>query len=246
MKFIKQYLLCAFIFASLISLAQEIKTELVYKVRASSMPDKKPPVLIMLHGYGSNESDLFELSKTVESKYLIFSIRAPYKGKEIGYAWYDLEFLPNKQLSYNYKQVENSRAKIMSFISHACKAYKADSTKVYLLGYSQGTIMAYDLALKLPKKISGVVALSGKMLPETMKYSGKSETIQKQHYFIGHGYSDNVIDIKEAESSKKYLDSLKVKDVTFNRYEMPHAIMSAELLDFKSWLSKQLKPKEKK
>lgn len=220
------------------SYGQKITTDLEYLVHEPLKKGEKAPVIIMLHGYGSNEADLFELSKTIGDKFYVFSLRAPFKGKDVGYAWYDLNFLPNKQLSYNYEQLGESKAKILSFISNACKTYKADSNRVILMGFSQGAITAYEIALTNPKKIKGVIALSGRMLEETKQGLTDQKEAQKLKLFIGHGYSDNIIDIKEAEKANEFLTSKGFKEISFKRYEMPHSISGGELNDIKTWLKK--------
>lgn len=212
-----------------------IKTDLVYKVQQPSQKQEKTPVIIMLHGYGSNEEDLFDLAKSFDGRFLTFSLRAPYAADGQGYCWYKLDFLPNKQFKHDYKQASESRKKILSFISQACKNYGADSTQVFILGYSQGAIMAYDVALNKPEKIKGVVALSGFILDETKKTKMDAFKIANVKFFIAHGNADNVVDYKAGEESAKFLQSKK-NNVTFKSYDMPHAIIGKELNDIKSWL----------
>ncbi len=218
--------------------SQTVTTDLIYKVNKPAQVTKKTPVLIMLHGYGSNETDLFDISKSIDERYIVFSLRAPYVLKDGGYSWYDLQFLPQQQFTYNYKEAKESRKKILSFISNACKAYNVDSSQVILMGYSQGTIMAYDLALSSPTKIKGVVALSGLLLEETKAIKTDWTKAVNVKFFIAHGYSDNVIKIAEADKVNAFLKSKKVIDVTYKNYEMPHAIMGNELNDIKKWLKK--------
>ncbi|MBL7918385.1 MAG: dienelactone hydrolase family protein [Bacteroidia bacterium] len=225
--------------------AQKVNTDLVYQVKMPAKGAAKAPVIILLHGYGSNETDLFDIANALDDRYIVFSVRAPFKGKEIGYSWYGLEFLPNKQLKHNFKEMKESRAKILSFISNACAAYKTDSTKVFVMGYSQGAIMAYDLALNAPKKVNGVLILSG-MLPEEIKpIKANWNLLNNVKYFIAHGNSDNVIDIKEAEKAAAYLKEKGNKEVNYKNYEMPHALTGNELNDIKKWLKKQLDPAPK-
>lgn len=226
------------------SFAQKIDTELTYSVNPSKAKSN-PPVLILLHGYGSSEGDLFALSQSIDDRFLTFSLRAPFKGAEVGYSWYELKFRPNKETTCNYTEAKESRAKILSFISNACKAYKADSTKVYLLGFSQGAIMAYDVALNSPKKIAGILALSGKLLEESKPAKIDNTAVAKVKFFIAHGRSDNIIDIKEAEKADEYLAANLIKEVTYKPYEMPHTLMGAELNDIKAWLKKALGPAQK-
>ncbi len=240
-QFSIQIRIIVFICLSNLAFAQKINTDLVYLVHPSKAKSN-PPVLVLLHGYGSNESDLFEISNALDNRFLIFSIRAPFAGKEIGYSWYDLDFLPNKEITANYKQLKESKAKVLSFISNACKAYMADSTKVFLMGFSQGAIIGYDIALTNPKKINGVLALSGKLLEDTKTAKLDAKAIANLKFFIAHGFSDNVISIKEAEKANEFLKTKAIKDVVYKNYEMPHSLSGDELNDIKKWLIKQLSP----
>ncbi len=241
MKFIKLFFLiciCSFAFS------QKVNTDLTYSVNPSKAKSD-PPVLILLHGYGSSEGDLIEIAKTLDERFLTFSLRAPFKGSEVGYSWYELTRTRTNELTSNYTELKESKAKILSFISNACKTYKADSTKVFLMGFSQGAIMAYDIALTSPTKIAGILALSGKMLEETKKAMTQATSVAKIKFFIAHGNSDNMIPIKEAEKANEFLKTNTIKEVTYKTYEMPHSISGAELNDIKAWLKKQINPPEK-
>ncbi len=240
-EFLK-YILVFAISAS--SFAQKINTDLTYLVNASKAKSD-PPVLILLHGYGSSEGDLIEVAKTLDERFLTFSLRAPFKGSDVGYSWYELTRTRTNELTSNYAELKQSKAKIISFISNACKAYKADSTKVFLMGFSQGAIMAYDIALTSPKKIAGILALSGRMLEDTKTAIAETTSVAKLKFFIAHGNSDNVISIKESEKATEFLKTNNIKEVTYKNYEMPHSISGAELNDIKAWLKKQITPLEK-
>ena len=234
-----------FVFLSHCLFCQKINTSLTYSVNLPSKKITKTPVLILLHGYGSNEADLFELAKTMDPTFITFSLRAPNLTKQGGFCWYDLEFLANQQFKYDYQQAILSRTKILSFVSNACKTYHLDSTQVFLLGFSQGSIMAYDIALYAPNKIKGILALSGRMMEESKLQKTNLTQLAKVRFFIAHGNSDNVIKIEEAHKATSFLKEKNVSDLTLKTYEVPHSISGNELIDLRSWLSKAVKPAQK-
>lgn len=241
-KFLVLYLISIYFFG----FSQTIKTDLVYKINEPAQKTgKRAPLLIFLHGYGSNEGDLFDIAKGLDQRFMFISLRAPNALKDGGYGWFELERIPDQPFKYNYSDAKNSRVKILSFISNACKTYKLDSNNVFVMGFSQGAIMAYDLALAAPKKIKGVLALSGKMMDESKKLNTDWAKAAKTKYFIAHGNADNVIKISEADSAVSFLKSKKIKDVKFNNYEMIHTINGKELNDIKTWLKKAIDPPEK-
>jgi phospholipase/carboxylesterase len=241
-KFLVLFLISVYCF----SFSQTIKTDLVYKLNEPTKKTDKPaPLLIFLHGYGSNEDDLFAIAKGLDARFMFISLRAPNVIPEGGFCWYPLEFLPEQKFKYDYVKAKESRIKILSFISNACKSYNLDSNNVFVMGFSQGAIMGYDLALAAPKKIKGVLALSGRMMEESKNLKTDWAKAAKTKYFIAHGNADNVIKIAEADSAVKFLKSKKITDVKYNNYEMTHTINGKELNDIKSWLKKAIDPPEK-
>ncbi len=220
-----------------------IATNLTYLVNVPKQKTAKPPVVIVLHGYGANEKDLFDITKSFDDRFLSFSLRAPYS-KDGACWWYAIEWKNDSIKTHNYTELKESEKQIFSFISQACKAYNADSNRVYIMGFSQGAIIAYDMLLRKPNKIKGILALSGKLLPQS-KAIQTSLKPNENMCFIAHGRSDNVIKPIESEIASAYFKSLKAQ-VSFNSYEMPHSISGDELNDIKQFLKKQLDPPKSK
>ena len=68
------------------------KLPFFHLVKESSFKDKPSPLLVMVHGYGSNEEDLFSFARALPSELTIISIRGPISVQGMGYAWYDISF----------------------------------------------------------------------------------------------------------------------------------------------------------
>jgi phospholipase/carboxylesterase len=225
--------------------AQKIHTSLSYSVSAPAHITSSTPVLILLHGYGSSESDLISLAPRLDKRFLIFSLRAPYETKQGGYCWCRLDFLPDRQFAYDFNEAIKSRQMILSFISNACRAYKADSNNVFVLGFSQGAMMSFELALSAPSKLRGIIALSGRLMPESNRSSADWTKIRGLGFFIGHGTSDDVVACGDSEKAASILKSKKVPSVVLRKYPMRHAISNEELADISSWTGQMLSVTEK-
>jgi phospholipase/carboxylesterase len=65
---------------------------LEHVTRPSSLTNTKAPLLIMLHGYGSDENDLFSFASELSDEIFIISVRAPYPMQPYGNAWYAINF----------------------------------------------------------------------------------------------------------------------------------------------------------
>lgn len=66
--------------------------ELQYLVREPQNITPETPILFMLHGYGSNEEDLFNFVPTLPEDWLVVSFRAPKNSNYGGYVWFDIDF----------------------------------------------------------------------------------------------------------------------------------------------------------
>ncbi|HLS31315.1 MAG TPA: hypothetical protein VK021_10695, partial [Flavobacteriaceae bacterium] len=67
---------------------------LEHVLRPSSLTKEKAPAIIMLHGYGSNENDLFSFAPELDKKYLVISVKAPIPMQPFGNAWYAITYDP--------------------------------------------------------------------------------------------------------------------------------------------------------
>ncbi|MFL9921156.1 alpha/beta fold hydrolase [Paraburkholderia fungorum] len=133
---------------------------LQYLVHLPSRSTSPPPVIILLHGMGSNEQDLYSLLPELPQKYAIISARAPYTLAEGSYQWFQ-GTLVNNRLDGDPQQLAASRARIGGFVDQVVTKYRLDPHQVYLVGFSQGAILSYQVALTEPAKIRGIGVMSG-------------------------------------------------------------------------------------
>lgn len=200
----------------------------------------RPPMLVMLHGYGANEEDLFDLAKTFDPRFKTFSLRAPYKIQEGGFAWFHLQRNQEKLLTYQYSQARESAAKVFQWIVKTYREQNLDSNRIYLLGFSQGAMLSYDIALSNPGRIKGVLALSGKLMRESRLLLKDPKKLKSVSVFIGHGNQDLLIPFKEAQEAHDYFKSITVMDLQLKSYPVPHSLSGDEISDIRKWFSLEL------
>lgn len=210
-----------------------------YLCRAPKVKTVHPPVVILLHGVGSNENDLFSFVNQLPDNFLVIAARAPYTQAEGSYAWYSVDFSGGKP-KIDAGQAEKSRTVILQFLSQLKELHDFDENQVFLCGFSQGAIMSYSVGLTRPDKIKGIAVLSGRLLDEVkpiIPTSGKLNTLK---VFIAHGNSDNVLGIHYATDAINYLDKLGVK-ATYKEYSEGHTICANEVEDLMKWLKSEMK-----
>jgi len=190
----------------------ETKTLSLYHIiKRPTIKKDKTPVLFMFHGYGSDENDLFSFVPELQEELCIISVRAPYPMQPSGNAWYAIYFDAAQGKFSDDEQAILSRDKIATFIDEAITAYDLDPTNVTLLGFSQGTILSYAVALSYPEKIKNVVALSGYLNEDILKKGYDQQDFTKLNLYCSHGNMDQVIPIDWARKAPVKLATLGIK-----------------------------------
>ena len=208
---------------------------LEYLIREPKIKAEKNPVLLLLHGYGSNEDDLFSFSSELPDHYYIISARAPFDLQYKSYAWYAINFDADENKFSDHTQAKASRDLIANFIDELVANFPIDSNKVTLVGFSQGAILSYAVALSYPEKMERVVAMSGYLNTEILKDDYLKNSFSKLDIFSSHGTVDQVIPVEWARKAKPFLDNLGVK-TTYKEYPIGHGISPQNFYDFKNWL----------
>jgi phospholipase/carboxylesterase len=211
--------------------------DLQYIVRKPVKETANPPLLILLHGYGSNEEDLFSFAEELPKELLIISLQAPFEMGYNAYAWYAINFDDVNGKFSDLKQAKESIDLIASFIDKLKIKFNTDASKTFLLGFSQGAILSYSLSFFYPNKVNHVIALSGyinkQLLPKNI---GKD--IQTD-YYCSHGSVDQVLPVDWARNSKPFLDNLGVQNV-YSEYNVGHGVAPQNFYSFKSWIEERL------
>lgn len=220
---------------------QTKKLTLHHLIREPSVENEKPPLLLLLHGVGSNEEDLFGLADYLDERFFIVSARGPYTLGYGAYAWFHVQFTANGPV-IEPEEAENSRRLLLNFLDEVVEAYGLDPQKVYLMGFSQGAIMSMSLTLTEPEKLAGVVAMSGRTLPEVVPKIAPPEKLKGLPIFVVHGTADQVLPINYGRDTRDILSRLPA-DLTYREYPMAHHVSAESLADIAGWLKDGLDSK---
>ncbi len=210
---------------------------LFHLIRPANTSLKKPPVIFMLHGYGSNEEDLFSFAQELPQEFCIISVRAPHTLMPYGYAWYAIHFDAADGKWSDDKQAIASRDQIKTFILEAVDAYNLDAEKVTMLGFSQGTILSYAVALTYPKVVKNIIGLSGYINESILKTAREKNEYAHLAVYASHGSVDQTISVAWA---RKIPSVLKELEITYEYQEFPvgHGVSPHNFYAFRNWLLK--------
>ncbi len=215
------------------------KLSLKYLVKAPEKITENTPLLILFHGYGSNEEDLFSFATELPNNMLIISARAPQQLSMGGYAWYTIHFTNDLNKFSDIPEAIKARETIATFINELQKKYQISPEKTFLLGFSQGAILSYSVAFNYPEKAQKIIALSGyintDLLPETYKETNYSHL----DFFVSHGSVDQVIPVQLARKSEEILSSLNIEHI-YQEYPVGHGVAPQNFYDFKKWIEERI------
>jgi phospholipase/carboxylesterase len=205
---------------------------------------EKPSVLVIsLHGGGGSYVTFKKIWRHFENPHFILATpQAPYKwlmGDKIGYDW---AAWPTGDLIIMQKALKLTSNYIENLIQTLTDKYNI--SEVYLMGFSQGSIIAQVAGINNHDLLNGIIILSG---PE-INHPGKpeivwpsEETIESANHlnvFIAHGKSDKIVDIGFAKKSRKQYENQGYK-VSFFEFEGGHQVNKKEMNALEIWINKK-------
>lgn len=211
---------------------------LVYKLKIGAKYEKGDPVIVLLHGYGSNENDLISLAGTFGEEVAIISFRAPNVVRTNSFAWYSLDWNTTPR-GYNGEEARKSLALIEQNVHDVIKTNHLTEDHLYFMGFSQGAIMSMYMAFTKPNWVEGIAVLSGRLLKEAQTdISTDKFALKELKVFVSHGTADPVIEVSEAKATANFLESIGINPKVVYRDGVGHSIDQATLDALALWFRK--------
>lgn len=211
---------------------------LVHNYQAATKNPESAPILVMIHGYGSHENDLYGLKDYFGTEVHYVSLRAPMTLGFGGFAWYPIHFDAVGAKTSDTAMAAQSRDQILKFIEAFREEKELPENPCWLMGFSQGAILSYGLALSYPQKFSRVMALSGYVLKEIVPENYRPEDLKHLDFFVSHGNQDDVIPVQAARMTTDFLEKLQVKH-RYQEYPAGHGINQDNLRDLLEWFKEE-------
>lgn len=202
-------------------------SELQFFEYNSSKQDPKY-LVIFLHGYGANGANLLDLSHEfahVLPDAHFVSPNAPqnWEGGFIdSYQWFSLNGVSlvsgnhNNNVEKIAAEIKKSQEILNNFVQSQLERFKLGIENLFLVGFSQGAMMAMYQGFMMPKKPAGIISYSGKLiLPEHLG----EVTISKPDICLVHGQEDSVVPFDNFLQAEQILQALKIP---FESHAVPH------------------------
>lgn len=205
-----------------------------YRLRQPA-PGKAQKCLLLLHGVGSNETDLLPVADGVHPETLVVLVRGPLPMGPQQFAWFSVSFTATGP-KIVASEAEQSRKALIQLVRTLQTQYGIAAQDTVIAGFSQGGIMSTSVALSEPEHFKGFGLLSGRILPELEPMIASRERLAKLKGFVGHGEYDSKLPVQWAQKSDAWLTTLSV-DHELRLYPIDHTINAQMHHDFIRWIA---------
>ncbi|NJN16560.1 MAG: phospholipase [Oscillochloris sp.] len=195
------------------------------------------PLLVLLHGYGASEHDLFDLADYLDPRLHVIAARGVLALPWGGYAWYHLGGAPGRLIPDPHTRAQSIDV-LTKFVGSLPDRLGTDPQRTYLLGFSQGAIMSLGLAMRIPEQLGGIMAVSGYLDPE-LSPAEPPAGLSDLPIFQLHGTDDEVIPVEAGRRSAAILQPGPA-NYHYREYPIGHGIHPDGLRDMATWLRERL------
>ncbi len=197
------------------------------------------PTLLALHGWGAGAHDLLGLAQVLhQGEALMLCPEGPVSteigGGMLGHGWYPITGGGARERP----EFEAAARAVRDFLELAVERYPVDRSKLIILGFSQGGVMAYDLFLREPERFAALIALSSWLPEKVAAVDVEGAELASRPMLVMHGTRDPMIDVERARESRTRLIQLGAC-LTYREYEMGHEIGPEALRDLVTWLDEK-------
>lgn len=187
-------------------------------------------LVVLLHGWGARGDDLVPLARALAHPDARFVVAAaPLERENGGRAWWHLDRGDRPAQAWGdelpidhrpHPAVVAARAAVQRLLRTAIERHAPEHT--VLVGFSQGAMLALDVALQGSPAVDRVAVLSGALLADSL-IALRSAERPHPTVLVAHGRKDAIVPFRAGESTTRVLSARGV-DVTWFPFEGGHAI----------------------
>ena len=182
--------------------------------------DKPKQIIVLCHGYGGDGQDISILANSwrrflQEAVFLCPNAPEVCTVNPLGYQWFDMTIENDETILEKSLVTEK---KLNTFLDQVLDNFHLDTKNLALVGFSQGSMMIIQTALKRKVQINCLVGYSGKIIN---KQHLSDNIVSRPKIFLMHGDKDTIVSPSHLLESKEFLiqQSLKIKTKLFKNCE---------------------------
>jgi phospholipase/carboxylesterase len=208
---------------------------LTFLHRPAAATQAEPWLLVLMHGVGSNEHDLFGLAPHVPANFHVLSLRAPYVLGPQSFAWFEFSVTAQGGRLINEAQEQASRVVVAQTVEAAAQQLGIPPQRVVVGGFSQGGIMSLSLLLTQPQLMQAAMVLHSRLLDQVLPQLVAPAQLEGKQLWLSHGTRDQVIALANAHRVRDLVKTLPIV-LRYTEFPNAHEITPPELSQAMAWL----------
>lgn len=161
--------------------------------------DHPKRMVIFLHGYGADGADLLSLSDPLgphlpDTVYYAPDAPEPCAASAFGRQWFSIPRFDGSTAAQSAAGLAAASYDLNAFIDQRLAAENLTPKDLIILGFSQGAMMALNVAPRRDQPIAGVISISGRLI-NPMVLAGEAKV--KPEVLLIHGDRDDVVNFGE-------------------------------------------------
>lgn len=175
------------------------------------------PVLLLLHGWTGDENSMWVFTPRLPKDALIIAPRGMFNTRGSGYSWHP-------ELSKPWPWMDDFKPAVEKILAVITNLHfpDGDFSNLHVMGFSQGTALAYSMAILYPERITSLAGLSG-FLPDGASAWLGHNRLSGLPVFIAHGTDDGRVPVEKARTSVEMLEQAGAK-VTYCEDDIGHKL----------------------
>ena len=207
-------------------------TKYIFDVTSFSPLSENEPkqMIILCHGYGGDGQDISVLANSwrrflPDAVFLCPNAPEVCKVNPLGYQWFDMAVENDETI---LKKSLLAEKKLNIFLDQVLDNFQLETKNLALIGFSQGSMMIIQTALKKKEQINCLVCYSGKIIN---KQHLSDNIVSRPKIFLMHGDSDVIVSPSHLLESKEFLvqRSLKIRTKLFKNCEHKISVEGSSL-----------------
>ena len=207
-------------------------TKYIFNVTSFSTLSKNKPkqIIILCHGYGGGGQDIGVLANSWR-RFLPDAVLLCPNAPEVctvnplGYQWFDMAIENDETILEKSLVAEK---KLNTFLDQVLNNFQLDTKNLALVGFSQGSMMIIQTALKKKEQINCLIGYSGKIIN---KQHLSDNIVSRPKIFLMHGDRDTIVSPSHLLESKEFLlqQSVKIRTKLFKNCEHKISVEASSL-----------------
>ena len=194
--------------------------------RAGAHSGENNSLVVFVHGFGADGSDLIPLSAALAPHLPNTSFVAPdaphrCSVNPMGREWFPIPWIDGTSEAYTKRMMLETAALFDAWLDETIKAENVTSEQTVLFGFSQGTMLSLHQGVRRKNQLGAIIGFSGRLLePDALA----AEVVSKPPILLVHGDKDAVVSYEDMPAAQNALSAAGFDVNTHTSYGMGHGI----------------------